>query len=42
MILNAGIKKIIYLEGYPDELAKSLAKEARLEIIQWNFEGVNL
>ena len=42
MILNAGIKKIIYLEGYPDELAKSLANEAHLEIIQWNFEGVNL
>ena len=34
MILNAGIVKIYYEEGYPDELAKALAKEGCMEIIQ--------
>ena len=30
MIINAGIEKVVYADGYPDELAKNLAKEARL------------
>jgi len=34
MILNASIKKVYYLEGYPDDLAKELAQEGHLEIIQ--------
>lgn len=34
MILNAGIKRVVYLEGYPDELAKTLAQEGSLEIVQ--------
>jgi dCMP deaminase len=28
MIINAGIKKIYYVEGYPDELGKKLLDEA--------------
>jgi dCMP deaminase len=28
MIINAGIKRIIYQEKYPDELARKLLKEA--------------
>ena len=32
MLINAGIKKIIYEEGYPDELAEKLIKEANIEI----------
>jgi dCMP deaminase len=28
MIINAGIKRIIYQEKYPDELARKLFKEA--------------
>jgi len=34
MILNASIHRVSYLEGYPDELAKSLAEEGRMETIQ--------
>jgi len=34
MIINAGIKKVYFHEGYPDDLAKELAAEAHLELIQ--------
>ena len=37
MIINAGIKKIIYMEGYPDELSQELLKEATVEVFKiWN------
>ncbi len=32
MIINAGIKKIVYKGPYPDELALSLLKEAKIEV----------
>lgn len=32
MIINAGIKRIVVKEGYPDELAREILKEAGLEI----------
>jgi dCMP deaminase len=34
MIINAGIKKIYYCEGYPDELSKDMLSEALIEVIQ--------
>lgn len=34
MIINAGIDRVFFAEGYPDDLAKSLAQEAQLELIQ--------
>ncbi|RMG61424.1 MAG: cytidine deaminase [Deltaproteobacteria bacterium] len=34
MIINAGIKKIIYLDGYADELTEDMLKEAGIEYIQ--------
>lgn len=34
MILNASIQRVYYLEGYPDDLAKTLAKEGGLSIVQ--------
>lgn len=34
MILNASIKRVFFIEGYPDDLAKSIAKEGGLEMIQ--------
>lgn len=34
MIINAGITKIIYLEGYPDELSQELLKEANIEAVR--------
>ncbi|MFA4858488.1 MAG: cytidine/deoxycytidylate deaminase family protein [Candidatus Margulisiibacteriota bacterium] len=32
MILNAGIKKLVYSGGYPDELAQELMKTSKLEV----------
>jgi len=32
MLINAGIKEIVYEEGYPDELSKHLLEEAKLKI----------
>jgi dCMP deaminase len=34
MIINAGIKKIYYREGYADELSKDMLSEALIEVIQ--------
>lgn len=34
LIINAKVKKIIYIEGYPDDLSKELLAESTLEIIQ--------
>ena len=32
MIINAGIKEIIYQEGYPDQLSQELLEEAGIEL----------
>lgn len=34
MIINAGIKKIYYCEGYADALSKDMLSEALIEVIQ--------
>ena len=34
MIINAGIQKIYYVEGYPDDLGKKLLDEVGIERIQ--------
>jgi len=34
MLINAGIKKIYYAEGYPDELSQQMLNEAGVELIQ--------
>ena len=33
MIINAGIKRIVVREGYPDELAVSILEEAGLKVV---------
>lgn len=33
MIINAGIKRIIYGEAYPDELAEQMINEAGIELV---------
>lgn len=38
MLINAGIGKVIYVEGYPDWLAKQIADEAGLEVRQFKPE----
>jgi len=39
MIINAGIKKIVYRSGYADDLSREMLTEARVEIIQYRQEG---
>ena len=34
MIINAGIKKIYYKDGYPDKLSKEMFNEANIELIK--------
>lgn len=35
IIINAGIKKVIYKEGYPDDFSLTILKEAGVEIIKF-------
>ena len=35
MIINSGISKVIYVEGYPDEFSLELFKEAGIELIKY-------
>lgn len=39
MLINAGIKKIIFEEGYPDDLTESLLKEAEISITKFISGG---
>jgi len=32
MLINAGVEKIVYLEGYPDALADEMLAEANIEV----------
>jgi dCMP deaminase len=33
MIINAGIKRIVFDEAYPDQLSEELIKEAKIELV---------
>ena len=35
MIINAGIKKVIYREGYPDDFSMEILKEASIEVVKY-------
>jgi dCMP deaminase len=37
MIVNAGIKRVVYSGHYPDDLGRAILEEAGVELIQ--FEG---
>lgn len=37
MIINSGIKRVIYKEGYPDDFSMQLFDEAKVEIIKYCF-----
>jgi deoxycytidylate deaminase len=37
MMINAGIIKLVYAGGYPDELAQEMLKDSDLEVIK--YEG---
>lgn len=38
MIINAGINKVIYAEGYADELAREMINEAAIEVLHFSRE----
>ena len=38
MIINAGIERIFYLEGYPDEMSGRLLEEAGVDAVQLSLE----
>ena len=35
IIINAGIKRIVFKDGYPDEFAVQLLNEAKVELVQY-------
>jgi deoxycytidylate deaminase len=39
MLINAGVKEIIYVNDYPDDLALQLLEEAKLPIRKWAPES---
>ncbi len=36
MLINAGVKEIIYKDGYPDEFAKEILEEAGVRVIRFD------
>ena len=36
MLINAGIRKVIYLEGYADELSMEMLGEAQIEVLAYD------
>ncbi|NVM24574.1 MAG: dCMP deaminase family protein [Desulfobacterales bacterium] len=34
MLINAGVEKIVYLDGYPDPLADEILSEANIELVR--------
>ena len=39
MLINAGIKRIVYKEGYPDDFARDILKEAGIKVEQFKKGG---
>ncbi len=39
MLINAGIRKIYFQEGYPDDLSRQMLDEADIELIQLDETG---
>jgi dCMP deaminase len=35
MIINAGVKQIVFQDGYPDALAEEMIKEAGIEVVSY-------
>jgi dCMP deaminase len=38
MIINAGIKRVVCFDSYPDELARSFLEQAGIELVIWGHE----
>ncbi len=35
MLINAGIKRIVYAEGYADELAREMVQDSGIEVVHF-------
>jgi len=35
MMINAGIKRVVYGGGYPDELAEKMLKESKIQVVKY-------
>ncbi len=35
ILINAGIEKIVYLEGYPDKLAKEILNQTNIKVVKF-------
>jgi dCMP deaminase len=33
MLINAGVRRIVYLDGYADSLTEEMLREARMELV---------
>ncbi|PLX72934.1 MAG: cytidine deaminase, partial [Desulfuromonas sp.] len=38
MLINAGIRKVVYLDGYPDRLSHDMLEEAGIEMVLFGQE----
>ena len=38
MLINSGVRRIVFLEGYPDDLSREMLTEARTEVV--SFEEI--
>ena len=38
ILINAGVKRIVYEQAYPDEFAQQLLKEAGVKLEQWSLK----
>ena len=38
MIINTGIKRVVFEQNYPDEFSLGLLKEAGIEVVQLNSD----
>jgi len=36
IMINAGVIKIVYGDGYPDKMSFGMAEEAKIDMIKWN------
>jgi len=39
MIVNAGISRVVYREGYPDEFAREMLEEGKVALERFEFPG---
>jgi len=36
MLINANVRRIVYRDAYPDELALAMLQEAGVELVPWH------